>query len=535
MTVNLRVVDSQSPSGFRELVSSERGDINLNGGFTEREAANFFFPAGFEHELFVDDELLSGSKVQGHEGWVWTPRFYAGTVRAELMAKGETTGQTYLLDVAPDSRKIGQTEFRRLIQDILDVDPTLLVGNEPARHGSAGSGPTDNADMQYAYLFQYGEGLLTALRAVEARPRRSLRSSRITVPLSRVRRVDAHTAISMARNGSLAAFRAAEGGRGATRDCQDLRFDVPFSIESLDSAATRCIAALTRAVLRRAVQVSLVLERQAAADTDSDTRTGFRSRWPRRRAFLDSLVEGLRGALSREPLRSARREEITAAGLTAVAADPMYARVQRLAWKVLRPGAPASVADSWAWMSPTWNLYETWCFIRLALVLRRLLPLLTWGSIAVAGKDNAAGVEGIGPDVRIRLLSQLTFTHPRHGSKRGEFWSISKELRPDLVVTVERPGMRRWFVLDAKYSQARSTVLEAMHSAHVYHDALRWFEAPPYRSLLLVPASGEDIHWLHEQTFKADHGVGVATCSPADENQNAIVTEIKEIVEPEAS
>ena len=94
MTVNLRVVDSQSPSGFRELVSSERGDIHLNGGFTECEAANFFFPAGFEHELFVDDELLSGSKVQGHEGWVWTPRFYAGTVRAELMAKGETTGQT---------------------------------------------------------------------------------------------------------------------------------------------------------------------------------------------------------------------------------------------------------------------------------------------------------------------------------------------------------------------------------------------------------------------------------------------------------
>ncbi len=201
-----------------------------------------------------------------------------------------------------------------------------------------------------------------------------------------------------------------------------------------------------------------------------------------------------------------------------------------------RPGAPASVADSWAWMSPTWDLYETWCFIRLTQVLRQLLPQLTWGSIAAAGKDSAACVEGTGPDVRIRLLSQLTFTHPRVGSKRGEFWSISKELRPDLVVTVERSGMhRRWFVLDAKYSQARWAVLDAMHSAHVYHDALRWFEVPPYRSLLLVPASGEDIQWLHEQTFKTDHGVGVATCSPAKENQDDIVTEIKKILEPEAS
>lgn len=292
---------------------------------------------------------------------------------------------------------------------------------------------------------------------------------------------------------------------------------------------------MTRAVLRRAAQVSRVLEQQAAVDTDSDTRTGFRSRWPRRRVFLDSLVEGLRGALSRDPLRSARREEITAAGLTAVAADPTYARAQRMAWKVLRPGAPSSVADSWAWMSPTWDLYETWCFIRLAKVLRQLLPLLTWGSIAEAGKDNAACVEGTGPDVRIRLLSQLTFTHPRDRSKRGEFWSISKELRPDLVVTVERPGMRRWLVLDAKYSQARPTVLEAMHSAHVYHDALRWFEAPPFRSLLLVPASGEDIHWLHDPKFKADHGVGVAICSPTDENLKSLVTEIRQIVNSEAS
>ncbi len=334
MTVNLRVVDSQSGIGFRELVTSERNEINLNGGFSERQVATFFLSAGIEYQLFVDDELLSGANVQGREVWVWTPRFYAGTVRAELIAKGETTGQTYLLDVAPDSRKIGQTEFRRLIQDILDVDPTLIVGNEPATHGSAGSGPTDNADMQYAYLYQYGEGLLTALRAIEARPRRSLRSSRITVPLSRVRRVDTHTAICMARNGSLAAFRAAEVGHGATGDCQDSRFDVPFSIESLDSAATRCIAALTRAVLRRAARVSLVLEQQAAVDADSDTRTGFRSRWPRRREFLDSLSESLRGALSRDPLRSARRAEITAAGLTAVASDPTYARAQRMAWKV---------------------------------------------------------------------------------------------------------------------------------------------------------------------------------------------------------
>jgi hypothetical protein len=112
---------------------------------------------------------------------------------------------------------------------------------------------------------------------------------------------------------------------------------------------------------------------------------------------------------------------------------------------------------------------------------------------------------------------------------QNDLWSISKELRPDFAVTIDKPASKRWFILDAKYSQGRQTILGAMHSAHVYHDALRRFDEPPFRSLLLIPALGHDVDWLHERSFKDTHGVGIVTCSPDTTTGTAIVDELRAI------
>ena len=530
MSDDLLLVDQRCPDGFSTLVCSGSGATQLNKGFSERSTSEIYCPSPLSYQLYIDDELLPTTIVNGFNGWKWTPGFYAGTVRAELIPAGSLTGRTYLLDVAPDGRKLGQTEFQRLVQDILDVDPALIAGNEPATHAFGGSGPTESPDIQFAYLLQYGRSLLDALQGIERRPLRALRSSRVVVPLSRVRRVDTHTVISMVRNGSLAALKAADSGFDQAGEPRNLRFEVPFSEETLDCPATRCISALAKAVLRQAVHVWRKLERQVTAEDDTGPRSSLLSRWPRRRAFLETLTQDLDAAMSRQPFRSVRTPEITAAGLTAVAADPTYARCQRLAWKVLRPGMAVPEALNWSWMSPTWNLYETWCFVRLARAMRELMPGLAWGCIRFRKDNHGASVEGIGIDTRIRILSQRTFSHPRGEATPGEFWSISKELIPDLVVTVESPGFRRWFVLDAKYSQSRSRILDQMRSAHVYHDALRWGDAPPYRSLLLVPDSDKDLQWLRDGTFKASHGVGVLNWSPNRDVEDAMLEELSSIL-----
>ncbi len=525
MSNELRLIDTSSPHGFRELVPANGGCVN--GGFTEHQAAQFYMPSQGPWRFFIDDELLPVSHVGGREGWLWKPGFYAGTVRAEVIAEGELNGCNYLLDVTSDPAKLGQTSLQVLVQDILDDDPSLIVGDEPATHALGESKPTDNASVQYAYLFQHSSALLAALRAIEDRPRRSLEATRITVPLSRVRRADAHTARLMARNGSLAALAAAVATGTTTGERTDWRFNVPFSVESLDSAATRCVTALANAVLRRAIQVGKRLEELATSEKKSVFRTSLLVRWPRRREFVASLVRALDQTLMREPFRSVRRAEVTAAGLTAVAADPIYARAQRLAWKILRPGTAGAKSESWAWMSPTWDLYETWCFIRLRRVLQDVLPELTWKRTRAPSYRDC--FEGTGLGIQVRLFWQPVFWHRADGPMQNDLWSISKELRPDFAVTLDRPTSKRWFILDAKYSQGRQTILDAMYSAHVYHDALRRFDEPPFRSLLLIPALGDDVDWLHERSFKDTHGVGIVTCSPDTATGAAIVDELRAI------
>jgi len=445
-----------------------------------------------------------------------------------LVAADGTIGCTYMLDVAPHASKLGQSSFQRLISEILAEDPSLILGNEPATRPLGPSDPTDNLNVQYAYLFQHARDLFAALQSIEKRPRRALKATRITVPLSRIRRADGHTALVMARNGSLAALTAAATTDITAEERTDWRFDVPFSVESLDCSATRCIAAFTNAVLRRAIQLGVRLEQLAASEADSETRTAFRTRWPRRREFLAGLVSNLERILLREPFISVLRPEVTAAGLTAVAADPIYARAQRLAWKILRPGTAGARTDSWAWMSPTWELYETWCFVRLRSVLQEILPDLTWKSTRVPFATRS--FEGTGSLIRARLFWQPVFRHRSSAQTQNEFSSISKELRPDFAITIDQGSAKRWLILDAKYSQGRQAILDAMYSAHVYHDALRRFGETPFRSFLLLPALGDNIDWLHKREFKGTHGVGVVTCSPDSEYRSIIEDELREIV-----
>lgn len=525
MSAGLQVVDAGVPRGLRDLVPAVSSRAIANSGFTERESFELYCPAAVGSRLYIDDELMRLTRTRFGDGWRWNPGFYAGTVRAELVPPGKSEGTTYLLDVAPDPQKLGQETYRQLIQEILNANPGILVGDEPATHSAAGSCSSGDPNLHYAYILQYGPALIAALRAVQRRPRRTLQSSRISVPPNRARKADVRTALLMARDGTLALLRD-EDSSGGGEAC---RLDVPFSVESLDSAATRCLAACAHAVLRKALAVREKLDSLAAEELGTETRTYFKTRWEKRRGYLQSFIADLQRTLSQDPFGAARRREISAAGLTAVAADPLYSRAHRIAGKILRPGLPDTEGESWTWMSPTWGVYEAWCFIRLAQVLRELLPELRWDEPPMFERDRVALVVGTGEDIRVQVLYQKTFASSGGAASR-EFASISKELRPDLAITIERSGVRRWLVLDAKYSHARDSILSAMASAHLYHDALRWGGVPPYRSLLLVPSRDAGLEWLCERTFQADNGVGVVPCRPDAGVANEVLHNIRDLL-----
>ena len=283
---------------------------------------------------------------------------------------------------------------------------------------------------------------------------------------------------------------------------------VPIVEETLDAAANRAMLALTLALIRRARSLRERLQELVERDPVSETRTSLSARWPVRKQVLEDLTVRLKGVLRQTPFAQVKRPEITAAGLTAVAADPRYARAWGRGWRALRYGLELGQSTERLWVSPSWEIYERWCFLRVGQLLAATLPAWRWNRLIDRWVGRLAGHRG-------ELRLQPTFR-----SRQGEtdkMWSISKERVPDLVLVVESAEGTRFVVLDAKYRSSRPNVLDAMASAHIYQDSLRMGSQRPDASLLLVPPGG-GASWLEDPAFQEEHRVGVHVLSPGMDN-----------------
>jgi hypothetical protein len=479
-----------------------------NTGFTELRTVYIHKPLGFGWTLGVDDEPLQDADEPLVRAWTWTPGFYAGEVTAELEAPDGRAVGTYLLDVSPDPNKLGRELFAQMVREIWGEDPTLVLGSEPAQTLIGDLGRADDPLVAFARLRRYGPAVLRALHAISSHPIQTIRQTRQLIPLHRARRADRQTVLEALRDRTGLRILAGRDDEVRTDAAESrVQLDVPVSVSHFDGAANRCVTALALAVDRRIRDVTRSLARLCRAHEPSDTRTALAPRWPARERFLTWLAQQLKETLARSPYSAVTRPEVTAAGLNAAAAHPLYSRAHGLAWRVLRTGVSGTQADERLWVSPTWEIYERWCFVRLGAMLRATRPDLRWERLHEHPSGARAAWQGRGENAILELLLQPVFTAWDQGLTRG--WrSLSGQLIPDLVVTRDSPAVR-FLVLDAKYRVHRPAVLDAMRSAHLYHDALRIDHAPPERSLLLLPASG-GAQWLEQTQFHEEHGVGVA-------------------------
>jgi hypothetical protein len=462
---------------------------------------------GHGWQLVIDDELIAAA-----DGfWCWSPGFYAGLVQAEVFdAVGVSRGH-YQLDVAPDDRKLGADIFRGMIDDIWEFDPELILGTEPAQHPIGATGAVTSQWLQYARLRLWSALFLRSLSAIALRPLHDLKSARAQVFAYGMRTADKTTVLTRLRNPRTL---STNGAGGAPRDDgTNVLFDVPTVREGLDGSANRCMASIVRNVSWRVVQLLRSLEQEVKRDDPSGTRTPLAVRWPRRRAFLMELHQLLLRIQRIEPLRSVTRAEVSSAGLTAISADPSYSAAYRLGWKVLRPGIAGIESDERAWLSPTWEIYENWCFVAVAKWLRNRVSNLCripGGVDGVTADCVLAGVDNLGR--RLRLFLQPKF--PAGDQKeKGGFRSLSGQRIPDIVLTCEAEGKVVCIILDAKYRTQRPDVLDAMTSAHVYRDSLRFHGRPVNLALLLVPRSG-GAPWLEDPVAQHVNRVGVVALSP---------------------
>jgi hypothetical protein len=476
-----------------------------NSGFREAASYQFDLPSGWS--VRVDDELLAGP-AGGSPAGVWSPRFFAGEVTAEVRDSAGRLAGLFLLDVSPDPLKLGRDVFEQMIGELWAADPSLVLGDEPGTIQTGELGAFEDPWIAFARLRRHAGAFLAAVNRIAEQPRLRLVVARDSAPLHRVRRADRRTAMSVLRSPAVALFAGEAASSSWTGVCA---VDVPVVETTVDSAANRAILSLMHAMRRRARALLGALQKVVERETDSDTRTALEARWPPRRDFLVGVVETLTRATRRAPWCDVYQAEITAAGLTAVASDPDYSRGWSRGWRALRQGVESGELTDRLWTSPTWEIYERWCFLNVGRLLRASLPERQW---VLESRPRRRWL-GVGAKDRIELLLQPTFqAGPAHAAGR---WSVSRQRVPDLLLSVVGDGAPRFVVLDAKYRASRQNVLEAMESAHLYQDSLRIRAERPRASLLIVPAAG-GAPWLEDSDFQAEHRVGVWPHAPGQAN-----------------
>lgn len=490
-----------------------------NRGFSEATSYLFTKP-GDDWRLLIDDERLGGS-VTDTGCWTWRPGFFAGEVTAELVRPDGRREALFLLDVAPDTKKMGRDTFSQMLSELWSVAPELVIGSEPATNPIGNTGAIEDPWLAFARLRRYAADFQRALAQVRARPRRALQVRRESAPLHRVRRVDRQTAAALLRSPALAVIVDHDD---STALATDNRLDVPVVEETLDSAANRAMAAIVLSVERRARKVCESIQELVSRENDSETRTSLAVRWPARKQFLDELALWLRATSRKSPFCDIRRPEVTASGLTAIAADPVYARAWGLGWRALRLGIESPTTSDRLWMSPSWEIYERWSFMRMGKLLASTFPAWNWRL-----SFNPHRWEGSSDDAAGELLLQPTFGANRQ-NKKG-MWSVSKQREPDIVLTVTKGRESRFVVFDAKYRATRTNVLDAMESAHIYQDSLRVGPRRPETSILLIPASG-GADWLEGQIFQTEHRVGACALAPGVDLSTCLPNALRLVLAP---
>ena len=449
-----------------------------NVAFTELRPAELRILEGREVPegwcLLVDDEPL---EALASGAWAWTPGYYAGPVRAELLGVDRAVRGRWRLNVSPDPNKVGPEFFTGMVQDILDHDPELVLGTEPARHRLGALGETEHPLVALERLRCREHVLARAIAAIHREPRTVLRAKRERVPLHRVRRADLRTLRTALREpAALAALPQTRPAEIGASSAVPPFLDTPAAERSLDAPANRAALYMLRALRRRAGRVLERLHEDAGKESEVATRTGFRTRLPRWKEILEPMSRSFERAERKLPFRGARRPEITVAGLNAVAAHPVYAQFWRTGWEALRPGIHSDAADDVP-LSPTWEIYERWCFVELARRLREWLPEPEWQKSPAQEKSCLRAVQFRHVDGAVVSL-YLQKTATRRGA---HLRSVSAQFVPDLVL--RREGLAEgagFVVLDAKYRASQERIVGGMkESAHPYQDALRWGRETP--------------------------------------------------------
>jgi len=251
----------------------------------------------------------------------------------------------------------------------------------------------------------------------------------------------------------------------------------------------------------------------------SETETDILSRLPRRIAYLRSAKKRLLKITRNEPFDKVSTISAGVAGLNSVSGLPHYDRTHRLGLQILRKGLSSLTEDERHYLPPTWHVFESWCFVRLAKGLAERHQDFTW-RLNEKAKAAVLLLEGNKDGNCIRLYSQLNCPALMHENRYG-YCSISKNRIPDIVLEYSDGEQTCFVCLDSKYMVKRSSLLDAMASAHIYRDSIKHEGRGPLLSVLISPAQHE-VPQLDEMDYLRKNQVGCIRLENDQDVQRAL-------------
>lgn len=415
-------------------------------------------------ELFIEGVRLRALRSSDRRAarWAWAPGFNAGRAEAILSLGGRRIH--LVLETDPAVRKLARDEFDAMVREVLEETLALLaIGGHRKGFGSAPDRPPPLARLEY--LRSRAEAVIAVVRAIDRRPRQSLVAEEVLLPYWAARGATGTEVLRSMRSGRI------------LHDTNDpsilptpLRGMMPARIRKrartscLDLPEHRAIKACVRRWSSWLVTVAETIAASPATDAEASDR---RSAWA---ANLRATGRGLEQLLELSLFDGVRDDAPRVEATPLFRHDPAYRAFFKLFAEMEL--ATASIFGDFLDLpiARTYDLYELWCFLKLARAAvetaGREVDLTGLFAPAPGGIEFVTGAASVkaGP---LTIWFQRSFK---------EFWtaapqagSMSREMVPDITISAD--GAAMMVVLDAKYRVGQD-LNAALSSAHMYRDAI---------------------------------------------------------------
>jgi hypothetical protein len=385
-----------------------------------------------------------------------------------------------------------------MVHAIRAFDTELLSGASAATMAFGHQGPAGlfSFDILLARVRAHGPDFLDAVDVISRKPHLSISGDSQVLPLSRIRKLHP-TALRDRRLVALAV------GSSVQDDVlQTIQLRSATSSPTFDTPANQTLLALLK---RFRATVQNLRDRVATKTLGIPTEEQD-TRVDRRLYALDELRSRTDKLMVGRPFSATTRAQTLSSGLTQIAAQPIYSRAYRLGGRALAVGVEGAEQADALHVNYSWGIYETWCYLAVLACVKDLLV----GKLVASRPHTVSAMLAFSTEISsaetLEILFQANFpsTSPSNG-RLG--YSISRMRVPDIVLVHKTFGNVRAMVLDAKWRSGRENILEAMESAHIYHDSLRIDKQPPSPCILLFPGKIA-VPELEQQSYLAEHGVG---------------------------